>query len=90
VSKGFFGTLDWAYYSEKNFFLYEAEEFEDDSFEVGLRLGYGWSQGKYEVALWGRNILDEEIVRGGVDFINLTGFVNDPGRMLGLEFLARF
>jgi len=90
VAKGFFATLDWAYYSEKNFFLYEAEEFKDDSFEVGLRLGYGWSQGKYEVALWGRNILDEEIVRGGVDFINLTGFVNDPGRMLGVEFLARF
>jgi len=89
VAKGFFATLDWAYYSEKNFFLYEAEEFKDDSFEVGLRLGYGWHQGMYEVALWGRNILDEEIVRGGIDFNNITGFTNDP-RIIGLEFLARF
>jgi iron complex outermembrane receptor protein len=89
VHKGFFGTLDWAYYSEKQFFLYESEEFEDDSFEVGLRLGYGWNQARYEVALFGRNILDEEIVRGGIDFNNLVGFTNDP-RMIGIEFVGRF
>jgi iron complex outermembrane receptor protein len=27
----FFGSLDWAYYDEKQFFLYESEEFRDDS-----------------------------------------------------------
>ena len=89
VHKGFFGTLDWAYYSEKSFFLYESAEFNDDSFEVGLRLGYGWSQGKYEVALFSRNLLDEKIVRGGIDFDNLTGFTNDP-RTIGVEFVGRF
>ncbi|MCU0303892.1 MAG: TonB-dependent receptor [Thermoanaerobaculales bacterium] len=89
VHKGLFATLDWAYYSEKNFFLYESEEFQDDSFEVGLRLGYGWNFAKYEIALFSRNLLDEEIVRGGIDFNNLTGFTNDP-RIIGVEFVGRF
>lgn len=89
VDKGFFGVLDWAYYSEKNFFLYESEEFKSDSFEIGLRLGYAWNKAKYEVALFGRNILDEEIVRGGIDFNNLTGMMNDP-RIVGIEFVGRF
>ena len=89
VSKGFFGSLDWAYSSEKSFMLYESEEFKSDSLEVGLRLGYGFGGGKYEVALWGRNILDAEIIQGGIDFDNLTGMTNEP-RMIGLEFVARF
>ena len=89
VSKGFFGALDWAYFSDKNFFLYESEEFHSDGLEVGLRLGYGFGDGKYEVALWGRNILDEEYVEGGIDFNNLTGYTNEPMRV-GLEFVARF
>jgi iron complex outermembrane receptor protein len=89
VNKGLFGTLDWAYYSEKSFFLYESEEFKGDSLEFGLRLGYGWNQGRYEVALFGRNITDEVIARGGIDFLNITGFTNDP-RIIGIEFFARF
>lgn len=89
VHKGVFGTLDWAYYSEKNFFLYESKEFKDDSFEVGLRVGYAWDQARYEVALYSRNLFDAEIVRGGIDFNNLTGYTNDP-RTIGLEFVGRF
>ena len=87
--KKFFATLDWAYYSDKNFFLYDSKEFHDDSLELGLRLGYAFSQGRYEVAFFGRNITDEINVRGGIDFNNLTGFTNDP-RIVGVEFLARF
>jgi iron complex outermembrane receptor protein len=89
LNKGFFGSFDWAYSSDKNFFLYESEEFHGDSLELGLRLGYGWNAGKYEVALFGRNILDEEIVQGGIDFDNLTGMTNEP-MIIGLEFVARF
>ncbi|MCD4748333.1 MAG: TonB-dependent receptor [Thermoanaerobaculales bacterium] len=87
--KGLFGVLDWAYYSEKNFFLYESEEFQSDSLEIGLRLGYAWNNARYEVALFGRNILDEEIVRNGIDFNNLTGMMNEP-RIIGVEFVGRF
>lgn len=89
VSKGLFGSLDWAYFSKKNFFLYESKEFRSDGLEVGLRLGYGWNSGKYEIALFGRNILDAEIVEGGIDFNNLTGMTNEP-RTVGVEFVARF
>jgi len=89
VNKGFFGTLDWAYHSEKHFFLYDSVEFVSDAFEVGLRLGYAWNHSKYEVALFGRNILDEEIVRNGIDFNNLTGMMNDP-RIIGVEIVGRF
>ncbi|MCJ7753485.1 MAG: TonB-dependent receptor, partial [Thermoanaerobaculales bacterium] len=89
VKKSFFGSLDFAYQSEKHFFLYDSVEFNSSAFELGLRLGYAFSDAKYEVALFGRNILDAEIVRNGIDFNNLTGMMNDP-RIIGVEFVARF
>ena len=89
ATKKFFATLDWAYYSEKNFFLYESEEFKGDSFELGLRVGYAFSNAKYEVALFARNLTDEVNVRGAIDFNNLTGYTNDP-RIIGIELLGRF
>ncbi len=36
-----------------------------------------------------RNIFDAEIVRGGIDFNNLTAYTNDP-RTVGIEFIGRF
>lgn len=89
LHKGFFGSLDLAYSSDRSFFLYDSEEFHGDSFEAGLRVGYGWSQGAYEVALYGRNLTNEKILQGGIDFNNLTGMTNDP-RTLGIEFIGRF
>ncbi|WP_425602557.1 TonB-dependent receptor [Luteimonas galliterrae] len=86
----FFVYTDWAYRSEINFFLYEAREFTGKSLvEGGLRLGYNWDAGNYEVALFGRNITDTERAVGGIDFNNLTGFINEP-RNWGLEFTAKF
>ncbi len=89
VKKSFFGSLDWAYHSEKHFFLYDSVEFNSTAFELGLRLGYAWHDTKYEVALFSRNILDAEIIRNGIDFNNLTGMMNDP-RVIGVEFLVKF
>ncbi len=85
----FFSSLDWAYQSEKSFFLYESKEFNSDSFEVGLRAGYTFAEAKYEVALFARNLLDEEILQGAIDFDNLTGMTNEP-RLIGIEFSTRF
>lgn len=87
----FFYT-DWAYRSEINFFLYESEEFTDDNMlEGGVRVGYSWDSdnNSYEVALFGRNITDDESIIGGVDFNNLTGIVNEPA-FWGLEFKTSF
>jgi len=88
LNRGYFGSLDWAYSSDKSFFLYTSKEYHSDSLEFGLRLGYGWNQGKYEVALFGRNITNAKILQGGIDFDNLTGMMNEP-RVIGLEFDAK-
>jgi len=86
----FFVYTDWAYRSEVNFFLYEAAEFEGKALlEGGLRLGYNWNDGKQELAVYGRNITDEIEAVGGIDFNNLTGFINEP-RRVGVEFMTRF
>ena len=86
----FFVFTDWAYRSEVNFFLYESREFTGkSSVEGGLRVGYHWNDGDYEVAAFGRNITDTTRVVGGIDFNNLTGFLNEP-RTVGVEFKARF
>jgi iron complex outermembrane receptor protein len=82
-------SLDWAYHSEKSFFLYESEEFNGDSFEVGMRVGYALPGGRYEVAAFARNLLDEEVVQNGIDFNNLTGMTNDP-RQVGAEVVVRW
>lgn len=81
---------DWAYRSEINFFLYEAAEFRGKALlEGGLRAGYSWDYGKHELALFGRNITDKLVAVGGIDFNNLTGFVNEP-RVWGVEFTTTF
>ena len=81
---------DWAYRSDINFFLYESKEYHGDPlFEGGLRIGYTWDYGQYEVAAFGRNITDRVELVGGIDFNNLTGFVNEP-RIVGLELKAKF
>lgn len=81
---------DWAYRSEINFFLYEAAEFRGKALlEGGLRAGYSWNYGKHELALFGRNITDKLVAVGGIDFNNLTGFVNEP-RVWGVEFTTTF
>jgi len=86
----FFIYTDWSYRSKILFFLYESREYVGDPLlEGGLRVGYSWNYGLRELALFGRNILDEEELVGGIDFNNLTGFVNEP-RIVGLEFTVRF
>src|SRR3546814_13170074 len=86
----FFVYTDWAYRSEVDFFLYESTEFRGKaSLEGGLRIGYNWGYGDYEVALFGRNITDTTRIVGGIDFNNLTGFINEP-RTIGVDFTAKF
>ncbi|HEX8788880.1 MAG TPA: TonB-dependent receptor [Telluria sp.] len=86
----FFVYTDWSYRSSMNFFLYEATEFVGKPLtEGGLRVGYTWADGKYEAAVFGRNILDQRRITGAIDFNNLTGFTNEP-RVWGLQFKGYF
>jgi len=86
----FFAYTDWSYRSKVNFFLYDSVEFTGKPLTVGgLRLGYDWDGGKYEVAAYARNITNQIRVTGGIDFNNLTGFINDP-RTYGVQFKAQF
>lgn len=86
----YFVYTDWAYRSKVNFFLYESAEFTGKPLLTGgLRVGYNWDNGKYEVAAFGRNITNKVVAVGGIDFNNLTGFINDP-RTFGVQFRAAF
>jgi iron complex outermembrane recepter protein len=75
---------------DTNFFLYESAEYHTGSiYEVGLRAGYIANGGQWELAVFARNLTDEENLKGGIDFNNLTGFVNEP-RIFGLNFQLNF
>jgi iron complex outermembrane receptor protein len=90
ISNGevYFNT-DWNYRDESNLFLHRSIEFVQDSRWLGgLRTGYRTDSGM-DFALVGRNVTDEVVVEGGINFLNLTAFVNDPAYW-GVEFLTRF
>jgi len=85
-----FAFTDWAYRTEVNFFLFDSTEFRGESLlEGGLRLGYNWDFGNQEFVFFGRNIADQVRAVGGIDFNNLTGFVNEP-RTWGAQYIRRF
>ncbi len=86
----FYAYTDWVYRSKVNFFLYESPEFTGKAMtEGGLRLGYLWGNGKYDAAVFARNITNQIRIVGGIDFNNLTGFINEP-RTFGAQFKATF
>lgn len=81
---------DWKVKGETNEFLYESVEFTfDTQFEGGLRAGYRDNTKNYELAFFVRNITDEDNPIGGIDFNNLTSYVNEP-RVWGFEGSYRF
>lgn len=83
-----YAATDWAYRSEIQFFLYRSVEYRDRQLlEGGLRVGY--RSGPFDFAAYVRNITDDVSAVGGIDFNNLTGFVNEP-RIAGFEIGAKF
>ena len=86
----FYAFTDWVYRSKVNFFLYESPEFTGKAMtEGGLRVGYAWGNGRYDAAVFARNITNQIRIVGGIDFNNLTGFINEP-RTFGAQFKATF
>ena len=83
-------STDWAYRSRVRFFLYDSVEYADESLLVGgVRLACLLLHANVEVAVIGRNILNDTSPTGGIDFNNLTGYVNEP-RFWSLELVRRF
>ena len=83
-------STDWAYRSRVRFFLYDSVEFTDDWLLMGgVRLACLLPYSDIEVALIGRNILNDTSPTGGIDFNNLTGYVNEA-RFWSLELVRRF
>lgn len=88
----FYIYTDWSYRDEISFFLYNSVEFTGEAlFEGGVRTGYTWDGNDidYEVALFVRNITDEQQAIGAVDFTNNTAIVNEE-RFFGAEFKVNF
>ena len=85
-----YAFTDWYYRSRIQFFLYDSVEFSDDSLiEGGLRFGYRTADGRLDVAAYVRNITNNVSATGGIDFNNLTAYVNEP-RIFGIEVGTRF
>ena len=55
--------------------------------EGGLRVGY--KTDRFDVAAFVRNITNDESPTGGIDFNNLTSYVNEP-RIYGVEAGFKF
>ena len=83
-------STDWAYRSRVRFFLYDSVEYADDWLLVGgVRFACLLPYADVEVAIVGRNILNDTSPTGGIDFNNLTGYVNEP-RFWSLEMVRHF
>ncbi len=85
-----YANTDWNYRSDSNIFLYESIEFVAESRWIGgLRLGYRNADESMDIALVGRNITNEIVADGALDFLNPTAFINEP-RFWGVEFSKNF
>ena len=70
---------DWNYRDESNIFLHRSVEFvAEDRWLGGVRVGYKNAAENIDVAIVGRNITDEIVVDGALNFLNLTAFINEP------------
>jgi iron complex outermembrane receptor protein len=89
---GWVGRLEYNYTDE----FYMAQDLDenlknDDSHLVNLRLGIYGSDRVWELAAWGRNLLDEEYYAIGFDIPVLSGYaaINAPPRTYGLTLNYR-
>jgi len=83
-----YAFTDWYYRSKIQFFLYRSVEFSDDKMiEGGLRVGYRTD--RFDIAGFVRNITNDASPTGGIDFNNLTSYVNEP-RIWGVEAGFKF
>jgi iron complex outermembrane recepter protein len=74
-----YASTDWNYRDDSSIFLYESVEFvAEERWIGGVRFGYRNNAESLDLSLVGRNITDEIVADGAIDFLNMTGFVNEP------------
>ena len=79
ASGSLYFNTDWNYRDESNIFLHRSVEFvAEERWIGGLRVGYKNEAETIDVAIVGRNITDEIVVDGALNFLNLTAFINEP------------
>jgi iron complex outermembrane receptor protein len=84
-----FISTDWNLQGYTNFVLYKTKEFySDGNFQGGLKLGYTGGNGKYEVAIFARNITNEKNLIGVIENY-MAAVVNDP-RVIGVALSGKF
>jgi iron complex outermembrane receptor protein len=80
-----YAATDWNYRDESSIFLYESVEFvAEERWIGGAQLGFRNNDESIDVSLVCRNITDEIVADGAIDFINMTAIVNEP-RYWGVE-----
>lgn len=91
ISSGtLYASTDWNYRSDSNIFLYESVEFVAEARWIGgVRLGYKNSDETMDLAIVGRNVTNEIVADGALDFLNQTAFINEP-RFWGIEVSKNF
>jgi iron complex outermembrane receptor protein len=90
AASGLYLFTDWSYRSSMQLFLDKEKEFTAPSlYQMGLRVGYTWDNGKYEVAAFCRNCTDNVKLIYGINFDNFTGIINDP-RIVGGQVTVKF
>lgn len=72
-----------------NLVLYRTREFyADGNFELGLKAGYAFGDGRYEVAAFARNVTGEKNLKGVIE--NYTAAVFNEPRIIGVQLNGKF
>jgi iron complex outermembrane receptor protein len=84
-----FVATDWNFQGFTSFVLYKTREFTSNgTFEGGLKLGYSAPGGKYEIAVFGRNITNEKNLKGVIE--NYMAAVFNEPRIIGVSLSGKF
>lgn len=86
---GLFVASDFNIQGYTNLVLYKTREFyANGNFELGLKAGYAFADGKYEVAAFARNITGEKNLKGVIE--NYTAAVFNEPRIIGIQLNGKF
>ncbi len=84
-----FVATDWNVQGYTNLVLYKTREFfAKGNFEGGVRAGFSEANGRYEVAVFARNITKEKNLKGVIENY-LAAVYNEP-RIIGVSLSGRF